>query len=295
VRSSVIAALLGGCVLSALPARAAPGIAVRLVDTWATRGEPLRVEAIVDDPVGVVDRIAFELARDGEWVATATATGAPWTATFVADVIWPHAPQRLELRARALGRRGGVLLDVGRPFPLELDILDPVAAAERRRDLTAASSEEEPFPVTVGVALEGRVGSAARTRVHLAVLGPVSSAVELKLGLSVGPSFAEPAALDGGGPLVFGAELGARLSADPRWFADLVATADARFPGFDPGGALFVGARGPWGPVGWEVSAGGGALAAGVDDTPEAVFFGALRVGVRFGSTSEGPSAKTVP
>ena len=272
----------------------AQGIAARLVDTWATRGEPVIVEAEVDDPIAVVDRVVFELAVDGR-VQTATVTSAPWVAVFPAASVWPFEPERLELSAELLGRRGGILLGLGVPFPKQLDVLDPAESAQRRRDFARRIEAEEAFPVAVVVAGEGRIGSAARARAHVAVLGSVSSRVDLKLGLSTGPSFAGPGAQSGGGRLVLGAELGARERATRSAFVDAVATADVRFPGFDPGGAVFVGLRGPWGDVGWEISAGGGALAANVDAGAEAVFFGAVRAGVRFGSTASEVNETTGP
>lgn len=253
------------------------------------------VEATVEDPIAVVDRVAFDLAVDGVWVRTATVSRPPWVATFAAEDVWPRDPGTLEVRARVLGRRGGLLLELGVPFAKPLEILTPAESAVRRRDFARTIEDEDRFPVTVGVAAEGRVGSASRTRIHIAVLGPVSERVELKLGLSVGPNFAEPNDLAGGGPLSLGAEIGARVLASSIWFADAVATADVRFPGFDPGGAVYVGARGPWGPVGWEISGGGGALAADATGDPRAAFFGALRVGVRFGSTDTQGMAKTEP
>lgn len=272
----------------------AQGIAARLVDTWATRGEPVIVEAEIDDPIAVVDRVVFELAVDGR-VRTATVTSPPWVAVFPAASVWPFGPERLELSAKLLGRRGGILLGLGVPFRKDLEILNPAESTQRRRDFARATQPEDAFPVGVVVAAEGRFGSAARARAHVAILGPVSRRVELKLGLSTGPSFAEPAAQSGGGPLVLGTELGARVTATRSTFVDALATADVRFPGFDPGGALFVGVRGPWAGVGWEIAAGGGALAANADAGAEAVFFGAVRAGVRFGSTGSEVSETTGP
>jgi len=272
----------------------AQGIAARFVDTWATRGEPVTVAAEIDDPLGIVDRVAFDLAVDGVWVETSTVRGAPWAATFSADRVWPFEPARLAVRARLLGKRGGTLLELGVPFPKPLEILTPAASARRRKDMTRIR-EPESFPVVVGLAAEGRAGSASRTRFHLAILGPVARRTELKLGLSVGPSFAEPDALSGGGPLVLGSELGVRVSAPTTFFVDAVATADVRFPGFDPGGAIYLGARGPWGQVGWELSAGGGSLVADVTGDADAVFFGLVRLGVRFGSTDSEVDAMKEP
>lgn len=272
----------------------ARGISARFVDTWATRGEPIIIEARIEDQIGVVDHVEFELSIDDRRVRTATVASAPWSATFASEAVWPFDPERLEVRARLFGRRGGLLLGLGVPFGYSLEILEPAQSAQRRRDF-APPPEEGPFPVVVVLAAEARAGSASRTRAHVAVLGPVHPRAQLKLALSVGPSFAEPDVLAGGGPLVLGAELGARFLATRRAFVDAVATADLRFPGFDPGGAVFVGLHGPWGGIGWEVSAGGGALAANATDDVDAVFFGAVRAGVRFGSTPTGSDATTDP
>ncbi|NJK90080.1 MAG: hypothetical protein HC923_12305 [Myxococcales bacterium] len=115
----------------------------------------------------------------------------------------------------------------------------------------------------------------------MAILGPVSDAVVVRAGMSVGPTFEPPDAFASSGPMLLGFELGVRVRSRP-WFVDAVALGELRFPGFDPGGGMFVGAQGPMGAIGWEVSAGGGAVAPDLDQAVS--FFGSIRFAARFGS-----------
>lgn len=279
-----IAAVTCGCLLALPPTAArAQALSAQFQDTWATRGQDVRVSVDVDDPIGVAHRVVFELLVDGVQTTTATTT-RPFVATFAAEDVWPRDPQTLEVRAEVLGRRGGLLLQLGYPFALTLEILEPAESLKRTSDLERAAGSDTSV-VAVGLGLEGRVGSPARIRVRTSFVGWTPSFVRPAVAFSVGPAFAEPPGFEDGGPIALGTDAGVRWLAPRVWFVDTLLTADFRFPGVDLGGSVYLGAKGPWGDIEWMVAAGGGALAAGIEDRAEAAFFGSARIGVLFGGS----------
>lgn len=328
--------------LALLLALAAPGLAqaqglsARFSNQVATLGAPLDVEVLVEDPIRAVDRVKVELRRadDATWTATTAATRADsgstrtWVARYDAAALWPAdrgAPKSLELRALLYGRRGGLLLVIGEIEPFEMDVLTPDRAAMRARALERpAETPGEPttgadaFSLAGYVGAEGRLGSSARARAFIGAGGAIADTLELLGVVVVGPTFAEPADLSGGGPFALGFELALRAYVDPLedkasearsgpegredgsgrrrpqkpkdWnlFAQPFLTGEARLPGFDAGGGLRAGAL-YWvsNEVAVEASLGGALMGFGLvtpeGETKNLGFSGGLRVGVRFG------------
>jgi hypothetical protein len=298
-----LAALALGAPAEAL----AGGIALALVDSPAVAGEPVEATIEVDDPLGLVAAVEVDLARPGGPWMTQRAIALPgprsprrFRARFHDPALLAPAPPALRLRARALGDRGGVLAELGEAEPLTLELLDRPAAAARagaeaRHAAEVASAREPPGSALHGhLGLEGRAGSGARARLLVGAGGALSARTELVLLVALGPAFAEPAVLAGGGPLTLGVEAAvrayARAPAGARWaaFAHASVLADLRLPGADAGGALGAGALLRLGPeVGLEASLFGGMLARDLaaGATPAAV--GGLRVALRLAREGE--------
>ncbi|NJK90079.1 MAG: hypothetical protein HC923_12300 [Myxococcales bacterium] len=136
--------------LEALPRVAeARGVAARLIGDWAVRGDPVRLRVDVDDPTGVVDRVVVMLIVDEAHTLTATASRSPYEVSFPAQEVWGPSPVSLAAKVELIGRRGGLLLTLGDPFPSDLEIVDRATAESRIRDWAEADAREsEPFPST---------------------------------------------------------------------------------------------------------------------------------------------------
>ena len=198
-----------------------------------------------------------------------------------------------------LGRRGGLILEVGALEPYELPVLSRARASEEKALFARAAVDESPVPVSGTVAIEARAGSNARVRAVVGALVDLGASTGLDVALSVGPTFAEPSRLAGGGPFVLGAELGLRWWAPPiveGWtpYAQAFISSDVRLPGFDPGAGARVGIEHRLtSSVRLEISIGGAVVA--FDTAGDDTFVGAsggVRAGVRFG---EGQAAEPAP
>ena len=289
---------------------AASGLSARFDTQIVTQGEDVVIEVSVAAPREVVARVQVELRRPDQstWTATSAAAGAYdparqiWRATYPAAAVWPAGPPPDVLEARALlyGRRGGLMLVVGEIAPYELDALPPALAEARRRALTrpAEPAAEGADVGLVGyIGAEGRLGSTARARVFLGIGVPVARGWEIVPGVHVGPTFDKPDDL-GGGTVLFGAELGARVRTEPMGkltlYAWPVTQVDLRLPGVDVGGGLRAGAAYSLGEELALTADVGGLLmlfaaSAGDGDRRRAGFSGGLRVGIRFGPNDFGP------
>ncbi|MCA9554675.1 MAG: hypothetical protein KC933_31890 [Myxococcales bacterium] len=294
---AALAVLIGGTA-------AAQGVSARFGNDVATIGRPVEVNLEVEDPAGVVDRVRVELRRADQatWTATAAVDlgEGQWQARFPADV-WGagEAPGHLELRALMYGRRGGLLMVLGELEPFEMDALPPALAEAREKALTRASAAPpevvgaDSFSLAGYVGVEGRLGSSARARAFIGAGGGVTDHVELLGRVVVGPAFAEPDDLAGGGPLALAFEAGARLYVHPlgsAWnlFAEPCGAVELRLPGVDAGAGLRAGAMLWISPeVAVDVSLGGLVMAMALspaegEDT-HLGFMGGLRLGIRFG------------
>jgi hypothetical protein len=237
----------------------ARGLAARLGDAPATAGDDYTATLDVEDPHGLVARVELAIsAQEGEaWLtATATRTQARWSATFPASALYPgrERPAQLLLRARVFGPRGGLLLALGEPDPMPVEVETRAEAVLRRRlearyraDVGDAP-EDDVFTLNGCVGTEVRAGAAARARAVIGAGGALSARSELWVYVVVGPAFAAPAELAGGGPLSLGFEAAwrgfARAPSAGPWttFAEGFVTADLRLPGLDAGGGARVGA-----------------------------------------------------
>lgn len=308
------ASILLLAVTSASPAALAQGVSARFGNDVATVGRDVAVSLEVEDPSEVVARVTVELRRPDEATWTATSAHAQadgrWQATFLADAVWRTgpAPAVLELRALMYGRRGGLVLVLGELSPFEMDALPPALAAARTRALSRAAG---PSPEVLGsdnfslagyVGVEARLGSSARARAFIAAGGTVTERIEILGHVVVGPAFAEPADLAGGGPLALGFELGGRGYVRPvgeAWnlFAEPFVSVELRLPGVDPGAGLRVGGLYWLSPeVAAEATLGGAGVAfsasPGDGEATHFGFTGGLRVGVRFGPERRQESVK---
>ena len=289
-------------VTSAAPALSQQlGIAARFGAMRAVVGKPLAVRVEVQDLRSTVARVEVTLRVRGkeethraEAVRPKDGADAWWIARFDASLI-PAPPAWIELTARLVGARGGTLLEVGGIDPHELAVMTPSRAREERRVVQRTQQRvqesEKPLPLVAYVGLEGRAGSSARARVFVGAGAHVGKNLELGAGVSVGPAFAEPDRLAGGGPLVLGFDLALRgYAVRPRGstfapFLELFAMTDLRLPGVDPGGGLRAGVSILGGDnVRVDLALGGAAVVYGVsDDDPTVGFAGGLKAAVRLG------------
>ncbi|MFO0725683.1 MAG: hypothetical protein U1E65_18000 [Myxococcota bacterium] len=280
------------------PARAA-GISARFRPILAREATPIEVEIEVEEQAAVAATAEVEArVGDGDWIKAAAAP-TDIEGVFHASVTLsppPSAGTRVELRARVLGARGGVLLELGYDEPLEVEILSDARWAEAERILTHKVEGEAKLDLIAYLGVEGRLGTSARLRGVVSIGARLSPRQELVLGVAVGPAFSRPPLLEKGGPLVLGAEAAYRVYtvvptlAGAAPFLDLALSSDFRLPGFDPG----IGAR-----IGvslnlsldarLDLSLGGAALLYSADTSARSVgFAGGLRTSLRFGSFGEG-------
>jgi hypothetical protein len=283
----------------------AQGISARFENLVSTLGEDFSPRIEIRDPIRVVDRVILEVRPRGqsEWrrtEATHTGVGDWWQGTFTSTSLWTsrEEPELLELRAKVLGKRGGVLLDLGGTEPLEVQVLTKpeVEARERVFRTYSPGREEEDDGLswfTGYVGTEGRANSGARARFLIGAGGAITDLIEAILYVSVGPAFSRPPELAIGGPIVLGLEASARIFTRPpaqydlSLFAEPNLQVDLRFPGVDPG----IGLRGglsyrATGEVALELSLGGAAIwlrAIQADADSELGFSGTLRLALRFG------------
>lgn len=282
-----------------------PGISARFVPFSATVGEEVQVELEVEDPTETIQNATIELLRDERegWIQrTATQRPGPgptqiWSGTYTSTSVWAtgglgvRQPERLLVRAKLFGRRGGLILSLGELDPLEVDVLTPAEAQARSRVFAATAPEEDPLRLVGYAGAEGRAGTSARARLLIGVGGNLTPHLELLFYVLVGPRGAPPGRLDEGGPLTLGFEGSLRAFTRPPGYGDWslflepFLGADLRLPGFDPGLGLRAGLEWPLGRlVELEVALGGGLYRFAVTgDDPFFGFSGGLRVGLRFG------------
>ncbi|MCC7385887.1 MAG: hypothetical protein IT384_28820 [Deltaproteobacteria bacterium] len=283
---------LGG---GAAPARAA-GVAARFQSFPAVEGRPLDARLEIEDETGAVERVEVELRSEGgvAWhtMTASRTTALEWQVRFPVELI-PRAGQKVELRAVLLGARGGLLLELGADEPFALEVKSPAHARAEARLLTRAGEEEAGFALIGYVGADARAGSSARARAAIAIGLALGGTEELLATVSVGPAFARPALLESGGPLVLGVELAlrgyVRAPSQTRWapFGEVLASADLRLPGFDPGGGLRAGiSYGLGTDTRVELSVGGAAVVFGAAGEPSAAFgvAGGVRLMLRFES-----------
>lgn len=289
-----------------------PGISARFVPLAATIGEELRVRLEVDDPTETIQSATLELLRDEreDWLRRPAlrrpgpGVTSSWEGTFTSTTVWNpgglgvRQPERLLLRARLYGRRGGLILTLGELDPLEVDVLTPKESEARARVLTAEAPEEGGLTLVGYAGADARAGSSARIRGVIGVGGDLSPHLELLFFVLVGPKGAPPSRLEEGGPLVLGFEGSLRTFTRPPgrglWtlFLEPFLGADLRFPGFDPGAGLRAGLQYPLGRlVELEVAVGGAIYLYSVGGAdPFVGASGGLRLGLRFGGEREAPT-----
>jgi hypothetical protein len=285
----------------------AQGISARFGNLVATYREDFVARIEVIDEVGVVDRVVLEARAEGQpgWAraeAARTGRGAWWIGTFTSTSVYPpgqREPELLELRAKILGARGGILLELGGIEPLFVEVLTKPEVEARERVFRIHSKEpdddgDELSWLTGYVGVDGRAGSSARARVVIGAGGSITETLELILCFSVGPTFSRPQVLQAGGPLVLGAETALRVfTRSPArhaltLFLEPVLLVDIRFPGVDPGAGLRGGLSYQFGgELSFEASLGGAAFLfraiEPMDPGVEVGFSGGVRLQLRFG------------
>ena len=281
----------------------AEGIAARFGAMRAVAGSPLVLRVQVEDDVGAVARVLVGIrvpSRDRTLTVEALPTGAGgwWHGELAAAEI-PEPPAWIELRARLLGDRRGLLLEIGADEPLELPVVTVTRAKEERAILQRVRRAERPLPLVGFVGLEARAGTNARARVVVGAGANLASLLELDVAVSVGPSFAAPSALADSGPFTLGFELALRVYTRPATvgtlapYAEVFGAVDARLPGVDAGGGARAGVAFRFTEAVTIDAAFGGAVTAFnlTNDSPDAGavgFTGGVRVVVRFGAAPEG-------
>lgn len=278
------------------------GVSARFGSTVATFGEDFEVRVEVGDSIGAIDRIEVDVRTPDslDWItrnADRTERAGWWSATFTSTTVWKNKrtqPDTVELRARLLGRRGGVILMLGEIEPLEVRVLTAPEVAMLQRKLRlydVESGDESDTQLSGYVGFEGSLGSGSAGRLFIGLSGPVGARGELGGFVSVGPKLLAPDFLTDGGPIVLGFELAGRLYTQAIGrhgyapYAELFARSDARFPGLDAGAGLRVGASVRLtADVDFDVSLGGAAIGYELTgDSKEFGFAGMVRAAVRFG------------
>lgn len=289
----------------------AQGVSARFGNLTAIYRADFEARVEVDDPVGAVAAVEVlmrpqrEIGEEEPWLTAKAQLEKPgwWLGTFTSTTVWKGAePRYLEVKARILGRRGGILIELGVLEPLLVEVITKPEAVARARLFSRYNEPEEEAAFTlIGyVGLEGRAGSSARGRLYIGAGGALSARTELLAFVSVGPAFSKPALLQSSGPLTLGFDLAFRLYTrapqNHSWtlFLEPFGTADLRLPGVDVGAGLRVGAGLMVGDeVALEASLGGAGLAfrvADPDGNPvEGGFSGGLRLAIRLGGGSTEP------
>lgn len=303
MRAAASSGLLCLAILAGSPAASAQGISARFGNMVATYREDFSPRIEIEDRVGVVDRVLFEARAEGaeNWhqaEARPTGRGSWWQGTFTSTSVWGARgePRFLQVRAKILGRRGGVLLAPGMIEPLRVEVLTKPEVEARERVLRsyAEGGEEDLFTLTGYVGTEGRAGSGARARLVIGAGGSLSELLELAFYVSVGPAFERPSVVTGGGPLVLGFEAALRVFTrsparnDLTLFVEPLGQVDLRLPGVDPGAGLRGGLSYQLGgSLAVELSAGGAVVFFRAiepnDPGVEVGFTGGLRLVLRFG------------
>lgn len=289
-------------ILSLPPAEAwGAGLAARFRPLIAREASPLVIEVEVDDPMGASASAVVEIkSKDrGEWASfTAEPTDVSGVYRCTAQLSPPPVAGELVLiRARVLGARGGILLELGQDEALEVEILSDARYLEAEKLLTRKVESEGKLDLIAYVGVEGRLGSGARARGVVSIGARLSAKQELVLGVAVGPAFERPSSLSAGGPIVLGVEAAYRaytvvpLLSGFAPFVDVVLSSDFRLPGFDPelGARLSISIDLSL-DTRLDLALGGAAQifnAAGGGETTLG-FSGGLRTTLRFGSFGEG-------
>lgn len=301
VRARWLLGLLG--FFGAMSEGRAWALSARFVDPVAVVGEDVVVRVRVEDaPDGLVAGVEVELRVDGgQWSPVAAeGAGEKWSARFSSTEIWRGAgAPSLEARASVLGRRGGLLVELGYDFPLELEVMSPTAHRARARAFEVAASQAAPAdsdgePGLVGtVGTQLRVGDRARVRGLIGVAFGFDPRWMGAVRLALGPSFAAPKD-HREGAFALGVELGLRVRAGPpspgTWtpYAGPRVGVELAFPGVDPFAGVEAGLI-----YGLNAESaldlglvGSGMLAHAIDAERDArlAFSGGLRLGLRFGA-----------
>ena len=289
---------------------AAQGISAQLSSAFAVAGVDYVARLEVTDDLGAVGRVEVDVRPRGAaaWITAEAAVVERAGPRLVFEAAFPWArlsegavAGHLELRARLLGARGGLLLEIGDLDPLEIEVLTPPEAESRRRVFARARPApvvEDDFTLTGHVALDGRAAASARARAFIGVGAPLTPRLAVIFGVAVGPAFARPEVLEAGGPMVLGFEGALRAYGQPpedAWalFLEPFALVDVRLPGVDPGVGLRAGGSWRLGPeLAFEASLGGAAMLFRASDpderSSELGFTGGLRAGLRLGGRPSG-------
>lgn len=297
----VRAACLFSVVLALAPtAAAAQGLSARFGWVRAVEKQPLVVRVEIDGLLELVGRVRVEAKREGyeTWSAADAVpidTNGMYEATFTSTIV-ANAPGKMEIRARIIGTREGVLLELGDDEPLVVEVLS-APEAKKQAELFAPlrrEGEESDLGLIGWVGVEGRAGTSARIRASIGLGLRVSKYSEALIHVTVGPAFSRPKLLEDGGPVVLGIEGGYRVfTKDVRlelWspFLEVAAGADLRLPGVDPLVGLRAGLTlNASADVAVDVSLGGAFIVYRAIDPEDRSsvggFTGGLRLEARFG------------
>jgi hypothetical protein len=307
LRRRAIVAFALAVVSGSSPVIGAPGrpsLSARFLPADATIGRDLVLQIEVDDAAEVIQRAEVEILKDERagWTKQGATRSAglhgiaTWSTTFTSTTVWEQSgrqPERILVRAKLYGRRGGLILSLGELDPLEVDVLSPSESEARARIFKPVEAETNEFRVVGYAGGEVKAGTASRLRGVIGVGGGITPRLEVLAYVSVGPSFNEPRGLADGGPLTLGFELSLRAftrrpgAGELSLFAEPFAMIDLRLPGVDPGVGLRAGVQIPLGRlVELEAAIGGAMTYFTIDPTSDASqvgFTGGARFGLRFG------------
>jgi hypothetical protein len=299
---------------------AAQGLSGRIGHVLAVEGQDLVVRVEIEDPScakarssaclsDMIGQVLVDVRPLGslDWhtrAAVPEEASGWWRATFTSSVV-PERPDdahpaRLEIKARVLGPRRGLMLEIGADEPLEAEVMKAREARALEQVLTRNVERDEgaeAFELVGHVGTDARAGTSGRIRAFVGVGGRPSARTEIVVSTSVAPQFAKPTRLEGGGPILLGFEGGMRFYArDPgrdtiALFLEPDVSVDLRFPGVDPGIGMRAGAAiRISSDIAAEAALGGSFVAFRSFDSAHSTVGGAtggLRVALRFGGTRE--------
>lgn len=287
-----------GALASLFVAAPAGAVGLRIGDPVAVRGSPVEVRfEVLDDP-GVVATLEVELRRGhGDWQlksARREDPTSPWWRARYPRTIWTATATVIEVRAAALGRRGGRVAEIGFDQPIALDLLTPAQAQRRAEDLRRTEAlleqdEAEALVLAGLIAIQVRLNDPARLRGSVGVVFPFERTLAAVLRVTVGPGFEAPENLPAGA-VALGAEVGLRWRSGPPlpgvWtsFAGPRLGAEFRFPSVDALAGVEAGVHyGLSDVMALEAVLISGMLVSGFDTEVGVEPTGGLRVGIRFG------------